>query len=172
MAELWDIYDKNRVKTGRTIERGQPMTEEEYHIVVQVWIRNPAGNWLISRRAPCKHLPLLWEPTGGSVLAGEDSLHGALREAKEELGVVLDPSCGKLLYSFRRDKPTWENPGFLDVWMFTDDTPIEKIVLQDGETCDAMWTDTASILQMIDAGEFIPMQRYPYYRDLFTTFGE
>lgn len=34
MAELWDIYDKNRIKTGRTIERGQPMTENEYHIVV------------------------------------------------------------------------------------------------------------------------------------------
>ena len=108
MAELWDIYDKNRIKTGRTIERGQPMTENEYHIVVQVWIRNSNGQWLISRRSPGKSMPLKWEPTGGSVLAGEDSLTGALREVREELGVVLKPDTGRLLYSFRRDKASWE----------------------------------------------------------------
>jgi hypothetical protein len=27
MTELWDIYDNNRVKTDRTVDRGQ-MTEE------------------------------------------------------------------------------------------------------------------------------------------------
>ena len=172
MAELWDIYDCNRMKTGRTIRRGQPMTEEEYHIVVQVWIRNPAGQWLISRRAACKSVPLKWEPTGGSVLAGEDSLAGALREVREELGVTLHPDCGELLYSFRRDKPSWENPGFLDVWYFTDDTPIEKIVLQESETCDAMWADTQTILEMIRKDEFIPMRQYPYYMELFDRFAD
>ena len=170
MAELWDVYDRDRRRTGRTIERGQPMREEEYHIVVQVWIRNSAGQWLISRRAACKSEPLKWEPTGGSVLAGEDSLAGALREVREELGVVLDPACGELLYSFRRDKPSWENPGFLDVWYFTNDTPIGKIVLQESETCDALWADTRTILELIRENMFIPTQQYPYYTALFDRF--
>lgn len=59
MPELWDIYDKNRRPTGRTVERGKPMRQDEYHIVVNVWIINSKGQWLISRRTPNKHLPLL-----------------------------------------------------------------------------------------------------------------
>lgn len=33
----------------------------------------------------------MWECVGGSVIKGEDSLQGALREAKEEVGVDLLP---------------------------------------------------------------------------------
>ena len=37
-----------------------------------------------------------WETTGGSALAGDDSLTAALRETKEELGIDLDPQKGVL----------------------------------------------------------------------------
>lgn len=106
------------------------------------------------------------------MLAGEDSLTGALREVREELGVVLKPDTGRLLYSFRRDKASWENPGFLDVWLFETDVSIESVVLQGEETCDAMWADTADILRMMETGGFIPMQKHPYYLELFALFGE
>ena len=51
MPELWDIYDKNRNITGKTIARGELMAEDEYHLVVQVWIKNDENKWLISKRA-------------------------------------------------------------------------------------------------------------------------
>ena len=115
MPELWDVYDKNRNLTGKTIARGEYMTEDEYHLVVQVWIKNDENKWLISKRAATKSQALKWEPTGGSVLAGEGSKDGALREVKEELGISLNPESGHLFRSFQREKFTWENPGFLDV---------------------------------------------------------
>ena len=35
MGELWDIYDRNKQKTGKTAERGVDQFKEgEYHIVV------------------------------------------------------------------------------------------------------------------------------------------
>ena len=35
MGELWDIYDRNKQKTGKTAERGvYQFKEGEYHIVV------------------------------------------------------------------------------------------------------------------------------------------
>lgn len=164
-AELWDIYDINRRKTGRTVERGKPMAQDEYHIVVNVWIKNSDGKWLISKRSPNKHFPNMWESTGGSALAGEDSLTAALREAKEELGIELCPENG---YLFKTAIRQYRNfPDFLDIWVFNQDFPIESVVLQAGETCGAKWASSEEILEMEKNGEFIPMNVYPYLKELF-----
>lgn len=161
MAELWDIYDSSRRLTGRTVERGKPMAADEFHIAVQVWVRNSRGEWLISRRTPNKPNPLKWEPSGGSVLAGEDSLSGAVREVREELGIQLDPKKGRLCFSYR-----WgisfpgDSAGFMDVWLFEHDCPIEAVTLQEGETCGAMWVDTDTLHRMESNGELTPFS-YP-----------
>ena len=53
-----------------------------------MWIRNSKGQYLISQRSANRPTyPLMWECVGGSVVKGEDSLQGAIREAKEEAGV-------------------------------------------------------------------------------------
>ena len=171
-TELWDLYDINRVRTGRTVDRGK-MTEAiandmiargEYHITVHVWYKNTHGEFLISKRSPNKEYGNLWEPTGGSALAGEDSLTAALREGQEELGVKPDPQSGRLFTTFDR---TPQAPDFMDVWLFDLEMPVERIVLQEGETCDAMWATQEQILAMIDNGTFIPFHLVPYIHDLF-----
>ena len=72
MAEFWDVRDAHGVKLGRLHERGTPMREGEYHLSVTVWIANSRGEFLISKRAPAKNSPNMWEPTGGGALAGEE----------------------------------------------------------------------------------------------------
>lgn len=52
MDELWDVYDRNRNKTGRFHERGEPMAKGDYHLIVQVWILNGNGEFLITKRNP------------------------------------------------------------------------------------------------------------------------
>lgn len=56
----------------------------------------------------------LWECTGGSALAGEDSLHAAIREANEELEIKLDSKNASFYKRIKRDK----HPDFCDVWIF------------------------------------------------------
>lgn len=88
MGELWDIYDKNKKKTGRTAERGvYQLKEGEYHIVVTGIIINSKNEILISKRAENKKFGGMWECNGGSILTGETSLEGIIRELKEELGI-------------------------------------------------------------------------------------
>lgn len=166
MPELFDIYDRHRVFTGRRAQRGTPLSPGEYRIAVQVWIGNGSGQWLISRRAPGKRFPGKWEPTGGCVLAGEDSLQAAVREAKEELGIVLKPESGVLFASFLSDVPSWENPGFLDVWMFQADIPAENLVLQPEEVSEARWAAADDIRRMIDSGAFVPCETYAFHQFL------
>ena len=154
--ELWDIYDRDRVKTGRLQERGKEMNPDDYHLVVQVWIQNSDGKWLISKRSPEKWMAGKWEATGGSVVAGEDTFTAALREVREELGIKLDASTGVLISSTRYDYPRWKNPGFIDVYMFRGDYPIESVRLQEGETCAAKWVATEEIHELKARGELYP----------------
>ena len=169
MSELWDIYDINRNSTGRTVERGKPMKSGEYHIVVNVWIRNSKGEWLISKRTPNKHFPLLWEPTGGSAVSGESSFDAAIRETREELGVELAPEKGKLFASAMRQAKKF--PDFLDVWVFEHDCSIDSVVLQPGETCGAMWATTNEIKELVKSGKFVPQNTFSYLDKLFEVYG-
>jgi len=147
--EIWDVYDSNRRLTGRTHRRIDPLPEGDYHLVVFVWLRNSKGEYLISKRAPNKGYPNMWENTGGSAVAGDDSLSAAVREIKEEIGLDVNPENGKLI------KSSISEDSFLDVWLFQQDFDINDVVLQENETVDAKYATLDEIQCMIENGEFI-----------------
>ncbi len=37
--EYWDLYDKNRKKINKIVKRGDILKDDEYHIVVDAWIK-------------------------------------------------------------------------------------------------------------------------------------
>ena len=89
MGEFWDIYDAKKNKTGKVAERGvYKFKKGEYHIVVTGIIINSKGEILITKRAEHKRHGGLWECNGGSILKGETSIQGMIRELKEEIGVT------------------------------------------------------------------------------------
>lgn len=150
--ELWDLYTRDRRLTGETHVRGEKLPPERYHLVVHVWIRNSRGEWLISQRAANRpSFPLMWECTGGSVTQGEDSLTGAIREAKEEVGVDLDPSQGRLLSSIVRD----HFQDIRDDWLFRYDGEIDLRNATTDEVADMRWMTAAEIRQLYDAGQLV-----------------
>lgn len=150
--ELWDLYTRDRHPTGETHIRGEKLPPERFHLVVHVWIRNSRGEWLISQRAASRPtFPLKWESVGGSVTAGEDSLTGALREAKEEVGVDLDPAQGKLVESTVRE----HFQDIKDVWSFLYDGEIDLRNATTDEVADMRWMTVEEIRQLYDAGELV-----------------
>lgn len=52
IPELWNVYDYDRNDTGRLVSRGIRMQPDEYHLVVNVWLKNAQGEYLISQRSP------------------------------------------------------------------------------------------------------------------------
>jgi 8-oxo-dGTP pyrophosphatase MutT (NUDIX family) len=148
--ELWDVLDENRRLAGRKHPRGVPLPEGDYHLVVLVLLQNDNGEILITRRAPNKGYPNMWEVTGGSALAGDDSLHAALREMREETGIELDPACGHIVATEQ-----WAD-SFCDIWLFRQPFDVFSLTLQEGETTAAMAASREEIMRMEREGEFVP----------------
>ena len=110
--ELWDLYDRDLRPTGETHERGKPLPEDRYHMVVHVIIFSTDGRMLIQQRQPFKEgWPNLWDVTvGGSAIAGDTSCTAATRELQEELGLTAD-------LTFERPKLTIHfSVGFDDIY--------------------------------------------------------
>jgi len=161
--ELWDVYDAEGNLTGRTHLRAVPLKPDEYHLCVHVWTQNSKGEFLLTKRSENKSMPGLWESTGGSVTAGEDSFSAALREVREETGIELEPGAGKFL--FRYSGLSFH----CDVWLFRQDFELNKVRLLEGETCAAMAADKEKILELLEKDEFV---RYEYVEDFIKNMGD
>ena len=133
MPELWDLYDIDRQPLNRTIQRGKPMQEGEYHLGVAVAVFNFQGELLLTRRAPGKTFPGVWEIPAGSVQAGETSQQAACRELQEETGVSVIPQELTLLQ--RQIRPHLH----ADFYAAIKNVSLEDIVLQPSETDAARW---------------------------------
>lgn len=146
--ELCDIYDENRVKTGRVHDRSQPLGEGEFLLVVGVWIINSRHEWLITKRAPEKrYMPGRWENPAGHAMAGETGLQAMVRELKEETGIQAAPS--ELILFAQTQKP-----GFIcEEYVLKKDVDLKDIRLQPGETCDVRWVSEETLNHMIENGE-------------------
>ena len=154
MAELWDIYDENKKKTGKTVERGGRLLEKgEYHIVVTALIINLKNEILISKRAENKTYGLMWECNGGSILAGETSLQGIIREVEEELGINYAKKEAILL---KEIKDCIQKHQFKDIWLFKRNVKDEEITLPDGEAIEYKWVNIEEFMDMIKNEEMVP----------------
>lgn len=155
--ELWDLYNENREFTGKTHIRGQEVPQGFYHLVVHVWIRNSKGEYLISQRSADRPtFPLMWECVGGSVVKGEDSLTGALRETQEEVGLTLSPENGKLVYSVvGRVVNGVKFTDILDVWLFEYDGPVSLEQATTNEVAQVTWMTKEQIKELFDKGELV-----------------
>lgn len=149
--EYLDIYDTNRVPTGRTFARGEK-PENGYYFVVQVILFNAKGQMLIQQRQSDKlGWPDKWDVTaGGSVQAGENSQQAAARELREELGIVMD------FTGIRPNVNSTFTEGFTDVYLAEKEIDLKNVTLQKEEVQDVRWADRQEILEMIAKGKFVP----------------
>jgi isopentenyldiphosphate isomerase len=150
--EKWDLYNYNRVKRNRFIYRGEVLSKDEYHIVVNVCVFNSNNQMLIQQRQENKSgWPNMWDLSiSGNALFGETSQEAAEREMLEELGLTID------LKGIRPHLTLNYDEGFDDIFLLQEDVDISKLSLQKEEVKDAKWANKEEILQMIESEKFIP----------------
>ena len=150
--ELWDLYTKDREKTGRFHRRGDVMKEGEYHLVIHVCIFNSKNQLLIQQRQPFKEgWSNMWDVTvGGSALQGESSCQAAERELFEEIGLKLDLSDKRPNFTIN-----FAN-GFDDYYLLDQEVDLTTLHLQEEEVQAVRWVSREEALQMKKEGTMIP----------------
>lgn len=142
MAEIWDVYDENGERTGKTMKRGVP-DEGEYLLCVHVYLYTPDGRFLVQKRSNSKEShPGEWDITGGAVLRGEESFDGARRETLEEIGI--DIADAKVHYIGRIKK----RKSFADIYFVEKEFAISDCVLQKDEVDEVRFVDSTELLYL------------------------
>ena len=133
MAEIIDLYDVDRLLTGKTANRGDALEEGTYRMVVHVCIFNSKGEMLIQRRADdIVRWPSYWDVSvGGGASAGDTSRQAAERETAEELGLHIDFSDRRPVISVNFSE------GFDDFYTVEMDISLEDLHLQTEEVAEA-----------------------------------
>ena len=164
--EMWDLYDEQGRKTGETWERSRAreIPEGRYHIVCDILIRHQDGDFLLTRRDPHKepYPGCLEASAGGSALAGETPEEGARREMLEETGLAADKL--ELIGTTRRP----QSRSVIYAYLAVVNCDKHSIRLQEGETVDYQWTDTATFLRMMQEEPVLQVQ-YPRYKPYLDT---
>ena len=162
--ELWDIYDAEKKKTGRTMKHNDwHLKDGEYHLTVLGVIHRPDGRFLITRRVMTKAwAPGWWEVSGGAVQAGEESAEAVAREIREETGLDVSGCEGGYQFTYHRENPGEGDNYFVDVYRFEMDFDESDLKLQEEETMGYRLASAEEIRELADQGIFLHYSSIPH----------
>lgn len=159
MAEKLDVYNIDKKRTGKVIERKQGVTlnKGEYIISVQCWIVNREGKILLTQRSLNKNNGGKWENTGGLVISGETSKQGIKRELKEEIGLEIEDNKIRLIKEIVEEN---ENLNFFrDIYLIKEDINLDELSFND-EVIDAKYVTIEEFSKMIENNESFEWLKY------------
>ena len=159
MAEKLDVYNIDKKRTGKVIERKQGVTlnNGEYIISVQCWIVNSEGKILLTQRILNKNNGGKWEPTGGLVISGETSKQGIKRELKEEIGLDIEDDKIRLIKEIVEENEKLNF--FRDIYLIKEDINLDELSFND-EVIDAKYVTIEEFSKMIENNESFEWLKY------------
>lgn len=160
MAEMIDIYDENRNKTGLQLPRSAKLEKGQFMLYVLALLQNPDGRFLITRRALNKKWAAgAWEIPGGGSHAGESSWEAVCREVKEETGLDVSVCPAEVIYSYRNEDLARGDNYFVDLYLCRTDFKPEDVTIQPEEVIDVRLADWGAIVDLYQQDGFLHFER-------------
>ena len=129
-TEYREVYRRDGTPTGEIVEKHAPKRPGDYFlhaIVILKTADSPApgageGRYIMQQRSlKARFYAGKWDVTGGGVRAGETPRQAAAREAREELGLAVDPTALRECYRYYAD---WDDGSGLIITMFACRAPV------------------------------------------------
>lgn len=142
--EIWDAYNSDFEKIeGKQLVRGESIPEGLFHLACDILVKHTDGTYLIMQRDLRKSYGGMWEATaGGSALKGETPLESAIRELREETGIVVSEltEVGRVVDNQKRTV-------YVEYLCITDWYK-ENVTLQERETIAFKWVSRDELINM------------------------
>lgn len=154
--ELIDWLDSSGNPIG-TIMKSKAHLIRAWHKAIHVYIVNDRNELLLQLRSKDKDMfPDKWDIScGGHVGAGETTLHTALREVMEELGLTIPEKDMHYLFTYP-ETLTWgefSSSEFVDVFLVRPFRINDGVTLQESEVAEAKFVPLETFYQMINQQE-------------------
>lgn len=169
-VEYMDVYNENKEKTGRIVDRKTPLKKGEFMMyVLAILERSEDGQILITRRSLDKKWAAgAWEIPGGGSIAGETSLEAVAREVMEETGLdvsVCDDAQKKPIYSYVNEDLERGDNYFVDIYHFRFSFDEKDVNIQKSEAIDHKFATIDEITELNEQSAFL------HYRRLLLALG-
>ena len=116
MPEYRDVLTRDGVPTGEIREKHVPSRPGDYFLHAIDILRCRDGRYILQQRGlKMRFFPGAWDVTGGGVKAGETPMQAGIREAREELGLIVRPEDTREIHKYYAD---WDNGCGLIIHVF------------------------------------------------------
>ncbi|MBQ9657744.1 MAG: NUDIX domain-containing protein [Clostridia bacterium] len=158
MEEKLDVYTRDGKYLGvRTRTECHTENPGFYHKPAWTWAYNSKGEILVQKRSmQKKKFPGLWDMAcAGHVEAGESAKMGAIREAKEELGIDVSENEMQFMFEYIEDD-AWE---IGQVFFFKLDKEAKEMTLQEEEVEEVKWVSFEEFKNLLYSDKWVPMDK-------------
>lgn len=168
-----DLYTALGEPTGETLDFGQPLPKDRYHLVTELWVRNTDGAFLAVKKVP---------DTGGGQMAqwsvlmddayrNESSFLCTHRLFQEEAGVRMPADQGRMVHRIvQKDAQGIYRRLIREIWLYEYDeeamarSKMQTIVrAQEEDAAGLHFVSASQIEQMLASGEMD--RRYDYFTE-------
>jgi len=140
--EFFDVINPDGTSAGYSLPRDEVHKKGLWHRTVHIWILNSNKELLIQRRSFQKEVyPGLWDIScAGHLSSGEDCYTGAIRELKEELGLIVELNELKYFFTvtqhYIRPDHLFIDNEITDVLLLNKDVGIESLRIDSNEVVE------------------------------------
>jgi len=173
--EFLDVYTKDGQKTGQIFLRSEVHKKGLWHKAVDVWIINDNKEILIQLRSKNKeNSPNMWDiSAAGHASSGDSDIVAAMRETKEELGLVLKEvdieEIGTIHFSQKREN--YINNEINKIYIVKTDKKISDMEIQEEEVSDIKFIPFFELRKKIDKKDKSFVRHDEEYQILFKYLG-
>ena len=158
-VEYFDLYSPTGVPLGTRKERAEVHQDGDWHRSIALWIVRSSGAVVLQRRSAAKDTwpGKLTASVSGHYAAGE-SLADALREAREELGVIVTAAELLPLGTWAcetRPEPSILDREFVDVFLWPTDLALTAFQPDPSEVSALVEIPAQDLLRLSTEADFV-----------------